>query len=568
MAREAGNVRPAPVTRVIEQPGSDYMVDVIKALGIEYVAANPGTSTGGLHESIINYGGNSSPEWLTCCHEESAVGMAHGYAKIENKPMLVVLHGTIGIQHSAMAIYNAYGDRVPVLMITGSGGTAVPAHGAVDMAAMARDFVKWDNQPETLEACGRAILRAYELAITPPSAPVLLVVDAALQSGAMAQKPGVPKFTLPRPPSADAASLREIAKALVAAENPRINAGRYARTNAGITLLVELAELLQAQVNGGGDQTRLNFPNYHPLAGNGVGQPDVTLGLEASGGGAGVSGRKSFTITSAELLATHNYNINGNAPTGDVVIAADAEASMPALIEEVKKLITPDRRRVFEARGMRHAEANRQARAQVLDTAQYGWNASPVSLSRIAAELWPLIKNEDWSLVSPTAFMSDWPNRMWKMDKLHHYIGAQGSGGMGYGAPAAVGAALANRKYGRLTINIQTDGDLNYAPGVLWTAAHHKIPLLTIMHNNRGYHQEVMFLERETTIRNRGADRAHIGTTLKDPNIDYALMAKAYGMYSEGPITDPATMVPALKRGIERVKKGEPVMLDVVTQPR
>jgi thiamine pyrophosphate-dependent acetolactate synthase large subunit-like protein len=154
------------------------------------------------------------------------------------------------------------------------------------------------------------------------------------------------------------------------------------------------------------------------------------------------------------------------------------------------------------------------------------------------------------------------------MKKVYNYLGGQGAGGMGYGAPASVGAALANKKAGRISINIQTDGDMNYSPGILWTAAHHRIPLLSIMHNNRGYHQEVMFIARAASIRNRGAENSHIGTRLIDPNIDYAMMAKAYGMYSEGPITDPKELAGAFKRGIDRVKKGEPVMIDVVTQPR
>ena len=148
------------------------------------------------------------------------------------------------------------------------------------------------------------------------------------------------------------------------------------------------------------------------------------------------------------------------------------------------------------------------------------------------------------------------------------YIGGQGAGALGYGAPAAVGAALANRKYGRLSINIQTDGDLNYAPGVLWTAVHHRIPLLTIMHNNRAYHQEVMLVQRVASERNRGVDRVHIGTTLTEPDIDYAKMAQAYGMYGEGPISDPKELAPAIKRGLERVRRGEPALIDVITQPR
>ena len=203
-----------------------------------------------------------------------------------------------------------------------------------------------------------------------------------------------------------------------------------------------------------------------------------------------------------------------------------------------------------------------------MEAAAFGWDSSPVSLARLCAELWAQIENDDWSLVSWQGFISGWPGRLWNIDKHYQYIGGQGAGAMGYGAPAAVGAALANRKHGRLTINIQTDGDLNYAPGVLWTACHHKIPLLTIMHNNRAYHQEVMFVQQMASERSRGADRAHIGTTLREPNIDYAKMAQAYGMSGEGPIEHPKDLAPAIARALDRVKRGEPALVDVVTQPR
>ena len=569
IAREDGTARPAPVSRIVENPGSDYMCDVIKALGIEYVSFNPGSSFEGIHESLINYTRNN-PEIITCTHEENAVAMAHGYSKVEGKPMLALLHGTIGVQHAAMAIYNAYGDRVPIIMIAGNGDTAVPAHTAVDLATPVREYVKWDAQPDTLQGVAQALIRAYKLATTPPMAPVLVTVQAELQMGAMpANRPQVPKFTMPSMPSADLASVRQIAKDLVNANNPRIAAGRV-RTQNGMDLLVQLADLLQCPV-GGGD--RMTFPNRHPMAGNGAGgAADVILSLEAGGGRGGgrggATGAKTIAISTAELLATSNFNINGNGVNGDVVIAADPEATLPALIEEVQKLMTPDKKRLFEDRGKKHAEANRAAREAAIETASVGWNASPVSLARIAAELWPLIEHEDWSYVSPQGFVGGWPSRLWDMKKTYHYLGGQGAGGMGYGAPASVGAALANKKHGRISINIQTDGDMNYSPGVLWTAAHHRIPLLSVMHNNRGYHQEVMFIARAASIRNRGQENSHIGTRLIDPEINYATMAKAYGMYSEGPISDPKDLAPALKRGIERVKKGEPVMIDVVTQPR
>jgi acetolactate synthase-1/2/3 large subunit len=186
----------------------------------------------------------------------------------------------------------------------------------------------------------------------------------------------------------------------------------------------------------------------------------------------------------------------------------------------------------------------------------------------LCAELWNQIKDRDWSLVSTTPFISNWPQRLWNMDKHYHYIGTQGGYGIGYGAPAAVGAALANRKYGRLSVNIQCDGDLMYAPGVLWTAAHHQIPLLSVMHNNRGYHQEVMQVQIMADRRNRGIDRANIGTTIAAPNIEYAKLAQSMGMYGEGPINDPKDLGPALKRALEVVNRGEPAVVDVVTQPR
>lgn len=573
LARETSAAPPqVQPSRFVENPQSDYMIDVIRALGIEYVAANPGSSFEALHESIINYGENRNPELLTALHEESAVAMAHGYAKAEGKPMGAVLHGVIGIQHAAMAIYNAYCDRVPVFLMAGVDVEgAVPAHNATDMASLARGYVKWDYQPDNLTQFTNGMFRAYRLMMTPPMAPVLLVVDSRIQKDPLTRRPPIPSLVLPAAPAADLGSVREMARLLVAAENPRVVAGRAIRTQDGLRRMVELAELLQVPVASSGD--RVNFPSRHPLAGTGAGNPDLVLMFEVSGAGGPAAGANApaprrISVSAAELLATANFNVLGNPPPADLLVTGDPEATLPALIEEVRKLVTADRRAFLQERGRRHAEANRQAREQTIELARYGWDSSPISTARIAAELWPLIRNEDWSLVSPVSFFSNWPLRLWDMNKTYSYLGGQGGGGMGYGAPAAVGAALALRRHGRIPINIQTDGDLNYAPGVLWTAVHHKIPLLTIMHNNRGYHQEVMFIQQMCSERNRGAKNAHIGTALKEPGISYAKLADGYGMYAEGPIDDPRDLGPALRRGLERVKKGEPVLLDVVTQPR
>jgi thiamine pyrophosphate-dependent acetolactate synthase large subunit-like protein len=277
---------------------------------------------------------------------------------------------------------------------------------------------------------------------------------------------------------------------------------------------------------------------------------------------------KLATLSTMDLLTKANYQDFGRYNEVDLAIGGDAEATLPSLIEACRKLITADRRRVFDARRARYAEVARQNQARALQDAAWGWDTSPITTARMAAEIWNQIKGEDWSLVSEVVFQSFWPTRLWDFTKHYHFIGGHGAYGVGYGAPAAVGAALANRKYGRLTVNIQSDGDLNYASGVLWTAAHHRIPMLTVMHNNRSYHQERMYVADMAARAQRDITRAHIGNDISDPNIDYATMAKAYGMFGIGPIENPADLGPALRRAIEVVKRGEPALVDVVSQPR
>jgi acetolactate synthase-1/2/3 large subunit len=597
MLPEAEVGTPAKLEVLTEsRSGSDFMVDVIKSLGIEYVCSNPGSSFRGLHESVINYGGNKNPEFITCCHEESSAAMAHGYYKIEGKPLAILAHGTVGLQHASMAIYNAWCDRVPVYIIVGNIldatkriGPVEWAHSVQDAAAMVRDYVKWDDAPASLSHFAESAVRAYKIAMTPPTLPVLLVADAELQENAIADNLAlhIPKLGAFAPPEGDSAAIAETARMLVNAHNPVVLADRLARTPAGIKNLVDLAEALQAPVIS--RPGRMNFPSRHPLNQTGranflIREADVILGLEMSDFWGNVNsfrdqmrrtseplikpGTKLVSINADDLYTKSNYQDFDRLPEVDLAIAADGESTLPALTEAVKRLMTDDQRRACEQRGAQLAKARQQILERDRGAAAVAWDASPISTARLCAEIWNQVKDRDWSLVSTTVFQSDWPQRLWNMDKHYHYIGTQGGYGIGYGAPAAVGAALANRKYGRLSVNIQCDGDLMYAPGVLWTAAHHQIPLLSVMHNNRGYHQEVMQVQIMADRRNRGIDRANIGTTITAPYIEYAKLAQSMGMYGEGPISDPKDLAPALKRALDVVNRGEPAVVDVLTQPR
>jgi acetolactate synthase-1/2/3 large subunit len=585
LARDSGAVMPAGAPQHVTRPGSDLMVETLKRLGIEFITSNPGSSFEGLQESIVNYGDkpNTMPEFITCLHEETAVDMATGYAKAEGKPICALLHGTLGLQHASMAIYQAYYGGVPMIILAGRDKGFIQAHTADDMAAIVRGFTKWDAQPKTVAEALDSLQEAYRQAVTPPTGPVVVILDTEVQKEA-AGALGIPIYRPPVIVGIDADTARTLAERLVAANNPRIAVGQL-RTPQGVRRAVQLAELLGASTSTTATSGPMSFPQRHPLCGPGAATDnDFTLGLEAKQADVAIVGPTIGTTVATRDKGGIGFGGLVPAPipaegsrrqqqkVAAEVIGVDAEASLPLLIAAVQKAMTPAQKAAAAQRAAKHAVANRDATiasvGKALQAKRIGWDNSPVSLARIYAELWPLIEDEDWCLASPTAFSGAHHRDLWAHNRPYSYLGPQPAGGIGYGAGASGGAGLAARGKGRFVVNIQTDGDMNFAPGVLWTTAHHRLPVLSIMHNNRAWHQELMFLEFMAGARGRGTDRASIGSTLRDPFIDYKKMAEAYGVASEGPIEDPKLLQAAFKRGIAAVKSGRPYLIDVITQPR
>jgi acetolactate synthase I/II/III large subunit len=522
------------------------------------------------------------------------VHMAQGYAKIENKPMAMICHGVVGLQHATMAMYNAWCDRVPVIVM---GGNIIEAnkrmpgaewvHSAIDPGAIVRDFVKWDDQPASLQHFAESAVRAYKIAMTPPMAPVMLSLDAELQENPIsdAESLRIPKLSRLTPPQGDSAALAELARLLVAAENPVIIVDRVVRTADGLARMVELAETLQCPVidNSG----RMNFPSRHPLNQSArrsiIGQADIIVAMEVNELWGSLNafsdrivrssrpryrkGAKIVTLGSRDLYLKSNYQDFGRYQEVDLAIAGDAETSLPALIAEVKRLIDPARQAALAARAQKFAAAHAAAVEQAKSDATIGWDASPITVARMCAEVYAQIKNHDWSLVGTTIRLS-WPHRLWDLKRTYHWNGVSGGAGVGYNLPASIGAALANKKHGRLTVAFGGDGDFMFVPGALWTAAHHRIPLLYVIQNNRAYHQEYMYLQAMAARHGRGITNTQIGTTITEPDVDYATVARGFGVHGEGPITDPNELGPALKRALAVVKSGQPALVDVVTDPR
>jgi acetolactate synthase I/II/III large subunit len=594
VAQETGNPAAEIDRWHVHNAGSDYMVDCLKHVGFDYITCMPGSTFRGLQESITNYGGNSKPELLSCTHEEISAAMAHGYAKMAHKPMAIIVHNTVGLQHASMGIYNAYADRVPMLILVGNiadGATRRPGvewyHTATDVAQIVRGYVKYDAQPLSLQSFGEEIMKATSLALTPVQEPTLVTVDADL-----AELPNdakllpLPKFVPVRPPVADPAALADVAKLLVGAQTPVIVADRVARTPAGMALLVQLAETLQIPVVDIGN--RMNFPTNHHLYAafdrGSIAQADVILGLEVGDFFSVVGDVPDFPvrqsvmkikpttttihINSMYLQGEGNYQDQQRYYNPTMPIAGDAEASLPYLIDAINRAVTSERKSQNTARASRFADAWTKRRQNDIATAGFGWDASPIAVPRMYAEVHNLVKGDAFSIVGPTGQMGSWSQRLWDLDHPLHYNGGSGASGVGYQMPAAVGAALAARDQGRYAINFQGDGDLMVQPGSLWTAAHHKIPLLTIVHNNRAWHQEAMHLQRIANRRERQPEHATLGTLINNPNIDYAKLAQSFGVYGEGPISNPDQLGPALARALKVVRNGMPALVDVVSQPR
>jgi acetolactate synthase I/II/III large subunit len=580
------------------QYGSDVIVDLLKALGIEYAAFNPGSSFRGLHDSIVNYGGNRQPEVIECGHEEVSVAIAHGYAKAAGRPMVAIVHDVVGLQHASMAIFNAWCDRVPVLVLGGTGPMDLTKrrpwidwiHTALVQGTLVRDYVKWDDQPHTLAAVPESLLRAYRIATTEPQGPVYVCYDVDLQENPVTEP--IPlleprHYRPPTPLAASADAVQQAAEWLVGAQHPVIIADAVGRHPDAVRWLVELAELLAIPALDHG--ARFNIPNTHALDCTGaeaelLPHADVVLALDVVDLFRALTRleRQSRTLRplvsdAAKIvhISLADFAIRSWASDYqrlhrvDLPIAADTAVAIPQLVAACRDLLggaglhTERLKERFARMQARH-EAQRQGwreRARQLE------GQTPMAPATVAADLWEVLKDRDWRLVNGT--LNGWARRLWDWTNPRQYLGGSGGAGVGYGAGASLGAALADKGSGRLCIDLQSDGDLLACSSALWTAAHHQIPLLMVMHNNRSLYNSEEHAEEVARIRGRPVANKGIGTRLDEPPVDFATVARGFGIYAEGSVEEARALRPALERALKVVaEEGRAALLDVVAQPR
>jgi thiamine pyrophosphate-dependent acetolactate synthase large subunit-like protein len=570
----------------------------MKAFDIEYAAFNPGATFRGIHDSIVNYGGNYKPEVIFCHHEEISVAVAHGYAKAKGKPMIAIVHNMVGLQHASMAIFNAYIDRVPIMVLGGTGPMNTKRrrpridwiHTALVQGNQVRDYVKWDDQPYSLADVPDSFIRGYRIATTDPTAPIYINYDADIQEDAISslvEVPDVSRYAAPAPMQANPDALRRAAQLLVNAQTPLIIADALGRNPKTVPALIELAELLAIPVVDKG--ARFNFPTVHPLdvtdgAREILQKADVILALDLAdlfGSLTTVSKRtrnceyitsptvKIISISMNDMLVHSWANDFQALQAVDVPMSADTAMAVPELTRLCRELLgnDPKKKAAIETRQKELADKHKIRRAKWLADAQAKGSQKEISTAWLALEIGEAIKRENWVLVNGTS--NGWARRLWDFTKPNQFLGASGGAGLGYGPGASIGAALALKGSGKLAVAIQSDGDMLMTSSALWTAAKHRIPLLMVMHNNQSYYNSEEHGIEVAKFRNRPVENAPIGTHVDDPAVDFAKMAQSFGVNAEGAVRNPADLRPALERGLKFVKEKQlPYLVDVIAEPR
>jgi acetolactate synthase-1/2/3 large subunit len=245
----------------------------------------------------------------------------------------------------------------------------------------------------------------------------------------------------------------------------------------------------------------------------------------------------------------------------DLSIVADTRLGLPALRALLERRRTPK----WAERRSRLEKDNAALRADVEKKSRLHWDDSPIWPARLASEVWDAIKGEDWVLTG--ADLEDWAPKLWDIDSPTRWPGR--SLGTATQIGISLGVALAHRGDGKLIVNIQPDGDLLFDPGALWTAANQRLPMLAVMYNNRAYYNDWEHQLRVAERRGTDKSKANIGMDLSDPAPDFAMLAKSFGWYSEGPIDDPKELGPALRRAIDVIRKeGRPALLDTIVRKR
>ena len=557
--------------------GSDVAAQMLRRLDIPYIALNPGASYRGFHDSLVNHLGNERPQMIVCLHEEHAVAIAQGYAKATGRPMAVALHSNVGLMHGSMAIFNAWCDRQPMIILGATGPVDAASrrpwidwvHTSQDQGALIRNFVKWDDQPGSVAAIPESMLRAWQQTATPPHGPVYVCLDAGLQEQPLADEPELPdtvRFAPAAPARPDAALVAQAARLLAAAQRPLILFGRCRREMDDWDRRVALAERLDAQMLSDLKSGSM-VPTDHRLH---VGAPfnriskdakaalrdaDVILSLGWIDLGGALRQAFNGDAIAARIIHVgqdhHLHNGWGKEHCGlppvDIHLAGDPDAAVADLLA-----VLPEAENANRTAHRKPASTETKAAGNVINQ------------RHIAGALKQAAGDQP---VTFACLARAWPTDLWPHRHPLDYLGKDGGGGVGSGPGITIGAALALKDSGRLTVGVIGDGDCLMSMNALWTAAKYDIPALIVVGNNRSYFNDELHQESIARTRQRNVANRWIGQAIDNPTPDIAAIAKAQGVEAFGPITQVDELAGALQEAVAIVRSGRPCLVDIHIDP-
>lgn len=556
---------------------SDIAAEMLRLLDIPYISMNPGASYRGFEDSLVNYLGNRAPQMLLCLHEDHVVSIAHGYAKATDRPMACVLHSNVGLMHGLMGLFNAWCDRVPMLVL-GATGPIEPEkrrpwidwiHTAKDQGAMLRNFTKWDDEPRSSAGIVEAFLRAMQITTEAPRAPVYICLDAGLQETATEAVaiPDPKRYRAAKPPAASPSEVKAIASQIAQARKPIFLFGRGSRRQADWDRRVALAELVGASVMTAFHE-RAVFPTDHGLH---IGAPVRHLRASTKEMMAAADVIVSFdwldlngllqkivsptdTLPAKLVQVTLDSELHNGwtmdyfgLPPADVRVKADADVFVEQLLAELQ----------IELKGARRWDGKGRA---PLDTLAYNEKSSEqIAPTDIEVALAEIRGDQKFTLAHLPLV---WSGAAYRFREPLDYLGHDGGGGLSAGPGLTVGAALALKDSKRPVISVLGDGDFLQGATALWTAAHYRIPALFIVSNNRSNYNDEIHQNTVATLRRRPRENAWIGQRISDPEVDLTAIARGQGVEGEGPVKTVPALLNAIRHGIEVVKQGRPYFID------
>ena len=568
--------RPNPAGTNAPGFGSDVVAETLRDLDIPYIALNPGASYRGLHDSLVNHLGNAAPQMLLCLHEEAAIAIAHGYAKVTGRAMAAAVHSNVGLMHGTMAVFNAWCDRMPMMILGATGPVdAVKRrpwidwiHTARDQGALVRHYTKWDDQPASPGAAREALLRGWWLANAAPQGPVYINLDAEMQEAKLPEPLApidIARFIPPVAAGPAPEMVRQAVELLTAAKNPLILAGRVSRDLDAWNARVALAEAIGARV-GTNLKVGAAFPTDHPLHVSppaafvndelvaAIKEADVIMSLDW------VDLAGTFKSTGAQPTAkviqvSLDQNLHNGwsmdhqgLPPVDLFVAADPDAAVAALVEALPK----------------DAAKKKPALAVVPPARKPKGAEDEIAVEDLALNLREAVGER---AVTLTHVSLSWHGGWWDFRHPLDYLGSDGGGGVGGGPGISVGAALALKGSGRMAIGVCGDGDFLMSCTSLWTAVHYRIPLLIVVANNRSFYNDEVHQERVALMRKRPVENKWIGQRMGDPEIDLAQMARAQGAHGFGPVTRVEELPAVFAKAIAAVEAGAVAVVDVRVKP-